>query len=274
MGFWDLGVGDLAAMGVNVSREQRRVLEQGGQVLFITGLLSPYLYELDNKRGVVDQNDEQIYVPQLLYAYSPSQTLPGLRGKTIRAHMDEGGTEWRAWPSYVGEIIERSVTQHDPNEDLSFVRVWDGIPLVTEEDKMIATELFIAATDRIDASVYCELKEISEYQAMGGDVDDLHLALNAADMSYDEVALKTGLSEHQIGNLVLAYDTLLLNDTGPGGYDVDQVTMAPMENYLSAEAARVWTRLVNRRENILAIVNNALPRLQARCFDRSEREYS
>ena len=65
MGFWDVGIGDLEAIGVRVSPEQEHVLQEGGEVLFIKGLFSLYHWYGD-ATGILDQFDQQVYVPQTL----------------------------------------------------------------------------------------------------------------------------------------------------------------------------------------------------------------
>lgn len=284
MGFWDQGVSRLRSMGVPVTQEQQNGLERGGEILVLRGLVSPDLLYDGDCAGVTDQHGEQVYIPQMLHAHPPLATdLPGTHGMALNTWMDrDNRRDWRRWPSYVGEIQERSVDQQTNADGIDVVRVWDGMPLLTAADRELAEELFAAAANRVNSSVYGELCEISDFEnTEGKDMEDLAPAIEGL-ATIVELADHLNLEPDRVETAVTAYEALLL-----GGYltrsrrkeDIAKLLdlqFAPMEAYLpvNSDARRLWSRLVNRRENALAIINTGLRKEQAELFDSLERKYS
>lgn len=275
MGFWDVGIGDLEAIGVRVSEEAAYVLEEGGDVLFVAGLLSPYACYGDDT-GILDQHDKQVYVPRLLTAYPPREQAPGWSDTPANILEDAFGPEWRTWPSFVGEVEERNDYQRSFS-DMTYVRVWDGTPVFTVEDASIADELMAAATARVKNSVYAEFVMLADWESEEAEnsLDNLDLGLDGT-LDLLDLAEFTGTSRAQLDALVSAYDTLLtggyLNRDGSEGRPVQ---FEPMEAYLpvSPSARRAWAQMVARRDNSIEIINCALPRARGKSFAQGEREY-
>lgn len=293
MGFWDQGIAGLKAIGVEVTREQRQALNKGGQVLIIRGLLSPWACYGDDT-GILDQHGAQVYVPQLLDAEpvaTPAQLESGAsldeRNEEevllARDYLDEvHGADWREWPSYIGEIQDRGIGRFAECDWMTYARVWDGTPLVSKADRKAAKKILAAARRRIASSVYEEFCELYEFEAMGeAGWQDLEAVMDDK-VTVEDMAAALETDPNYIEALVRNYNTLLLgNYLTRSTKREDQeklkvVHFTPMEAYLEpgSDAATMWSRLVNRRENALAIINNSLSCDRARQFSRSEKEYS
>lgn len=281
MGFWDVALGDLAAIGVRFSPAEQQVLEEGGEVLFIRGLLSPWAC-MGDATGILDQFGQRVYVPQFLSAFPPkAKALPGwnLDGQSVSALVDsEVGDYWRQWPAYLGVVSERCVDRQAFGDGIAYVRIWDGKPLTCPGDRELAERLFTAASDRINNSAYHQFVVLSEYEASGYAVDELYPVITGEVDVADLVDLDR--DRDYLESMATAYRDLL-----DGGYlsrssdpadhqNLKEVSFEPMEDLLDddLEAVQVWDRMVNRRENALAIIHTALSIRSAANFECLESE--
>ena len=286
MGFWDAGIGGLEASGISVSDDQIDMLEEGGQVLVIKGLLSPFHWYGD-ETGILDQDDNLVYVPLLMEAVAPMSTeLPEWRisGRQIRKFMDDytGDTMWRAWPSYIGEYIQEATESPYGCESFSYARVWDGTPLVSATDRMLAHEIFTAARKRVNDSVYEEFCILTEFESSGSySVSQLDpfLAFESEDVQgledfdeYDPGYMHCVLSAYRD----LLAGNYLTNCDDQDPRDLKDIEFKPMSHYLGwlPEAMVMWERMVSRHENAHAIIRSSLSAKSANHFNIYEGQVS
>lgn len=287
MGFWDAGIGDLEAQGVSVSQNQIDVMEDGGQVLVIKGLLSPYHWYGDES-GILDQYENQVFVPLLMQAVSPLDTeLPnwGIHNNPIRNFMDDytGDSLWRAWPSYIGEYTEAAIDYPYGEESLSYARVWDGTPLVSATDRMLAGEIIKAARKRITDSVYEQFCILSDFESSGNyaisqldpflafEPEDIHALEQFDDYSPDYMFCV--LSAYRD---LLAGNYLTTSDDPKDCINLKDIEFEPMEHYLGwlPEAMVMWNKMVNRHENAMVIIKSSLSSKSANQFQIYEGQVS
>lgn len=275
MGFWDVGVGDLESMGVRVTQEQEAVLEWGGEVMIVRPLLSP-LAIYDDNGGMIDQCGQKVFVPRTMRAYPPRTAgLPWVPAGTPAEYLeDELGADWRSWPSYVGEYIDDPIDQQ-AGEGVQYARIWEGTPLVSEDDKNLATDLWAAAKKRVNDSVYYEYVMLQEFIA-SYDMGCLDKLLDN-ETTAEAVVAGTAVTPEYLSLALGAYVTLLdgryLARTAKDVGRLRPVCFAPMEDYLvcNNEARAMWRRAINRRENTLAIIHTSLSDKHAAHFNREER---
>ena len=287
MGFWDTGITDLGAMGVNVTQAQRLTLEQGGEVLTIRGLLSPWWSQGDSS-PMCDQEGEVVYVPATLSACEPYARMRPDWSRDhaiVREFMDtEYGSDWRTWPSYVGELDE-AIEQRWWNDTLTYVRVWDGIPIMNDMDADAVKRIYRAAQNRLNNSVYYELVDLYEFENSGEySIDDIlplvDLYKEENKEAFDEMVEDiTDLDPDYVHRIVAAVKSLTEGNYvyfGPAAPDhrvMKDCEFASMDHYLVGdyEALAMWRRLVSRRENALNIIGNGLGNTKALLFDNHER---
>jgi hypothetical protein len=265
MGFWDAGIGDLEAMGISVSDDAIDVMEGGGQVLVVKGLLSPYHWYGDES-GMWDQEGVQVFTPVLMDVVSPMATeLPAwqIHDTPIRSFMDDqsGDTMWRSWPSYIGDISEEAIDSPYSGEGLFYARAWDGTPLVSATDRMLAHEIIVAARKRISDSAYEPFCILSGFEADGEySVDDLDPLLEFTADQIRDIHEFDGYDPDYLMCVLQAYKDLVKD----GYLSVEGVTrevvFKPMSHYLDwlPEANFMWERMVNRHENALTIIHSSL----------------
>lgn len=281
-GFWDAHISALEAIGVPVSIDARTVLNEGGRVLVIQHLLSYGACQGDDQ-GMYDQNENEVYIPQLMQAVSPDESQNYLE--------DWYGSTWRQWPSYTGTMEEPCVDLRFWNDSQTFARVWEGLPIMGGHDADIADRLLVAAQSRINDSVYEALCTVLEFETAGEyeytlddllplmdmirgdpdvDIDDLLEFTNADDFGYLKY-VAVCMQDLVSGNFISFRDYNLTSNNQE--VTLNDCEFAPMETYLrdDHEALAVWSRLINRRENALAIITNALPRTRGYQFSQEER---
>lgn len=280
MGFWDAGIGDLEAIGVPVSADIRAVMNEGGRVLVVQHLLS-YGASQGDDNGMFDEGGDEVFIPQLMRARRP---------QVNRKYLEDWyGSAWRQWPSYTGSMEEPCVDLRFWNDEPTYVRAWEGLPILDDHDADVADRLLVAARKRINDSVYEALCTVLDFESDGQcaledllplmdmlagdpdvDVDDLLEYQDADDPGYLKY-VATCMQDLVSGNFI-SFDNYDVTSNHPDQI-LNDCSFAPMEHYLrdDHEALAVWSRLVNRRQNALAIIGNALPRAMAYQFDRSER---
>lgn len=282
MAFWDTGIGDLESMGVTVSAAQHRALHEGGEVLVIQHLLSPSASDGDDS-GMWDQDGEAVFIPQLMVACPPEQAAEDLENWF--------GNTWRSWPSYTGFLEESTVDQRFWNDETTFMRVWEGLPIQDVRDKSIFSRIAMAARERIYNSVYEQICTVYEFDSNGesglsldellplvdmlASEDDPDLSFspeycNEPNQDYLVLVAKT-MKELLEGNY-LSFDNYNVKSNNPNR-PLNDCTFEPMSTYLGDdyEALAVWNRLVNRRENALAVIAGGLSTGRGYLFDHYER---
>lgn len=165
---WDYGFSEVMAAGIDVDREQQRVVEEGGLVLTFHPLLlwAERVYPrggLAPKRHFVDQNDEDIVIPLLFEAEPWTAT-------NIADIENSFGSDYAAacevWPSYIGalkepEFITMVVGPLYDTPDVT--RVWDGFPVDGDDPGLRALEL--AFFDMFHATGITDLLEHYDHTA-------------------------------------------------------------------------------------------------------------
>jgi hypothetical protein len=277
VGFWDAGIGDLEGMGVAVTDEQRDVLLEGGEVLFIGALLSPWYRDGDTS-PMLDQDGEVVYVAQQM------TVSPGDFNEEEISELDNTYNDsWREWPSYVGTVQERSIDQRPwMEEETWYVRIWDGTPIEEGNDD-IAARIFRACSDRINDSIYqavCEFESSDEWFCESPSTEEL-MPFVAAETTMDETLEHFDgydpdetMSAYNMLHLLLTEGYITVDENGllDGSHAIDAM-FKPMAYYLRGdpEALQVWNRLITRREITLEIIEDNLPTRAAQDFDRYER---
>jgi len=277
MVFWDYQIGDLEAIGVRVDPEQIMVLEQGGEVLVIQHLLSPWCWEGDTS-GTDDQNGDPVYIPVRMKACSPldkfTPTWQRTDEDTVANHLDrEHGEQWRLFPSYVG-VVEHRVWEGPGSYDegLDWARVWNGYPVMDQQTLALMEKIEAAARSRLYESFYEQLtmvvewelsaewdsellwEDVSEWERLGLDPDQGMTMRGVFEELYaNRIIARPEASPEEIRNLV-------------------PLQFAPMSDYLreEPEALALWNRMVYRRESSKRKVTQALERSRRSVFEYNE----
>lgn len=162
---WDYGFSELMAAGIDVDREQQRVVEEGGLVLTFHPLLlwaERYPYGAP-KRHFVDQDDEDIVIPVLFEAEPwTDRTVSNIE---MVFGSDYARATW-VWPSYLGSLQEPEFLtmmtglMYDTDD---VVRIWDGVPVDGDDPGLRALEL--AFFDMFNATGITDLLEHYDHTA-------------------------------------------------------------------------------------------------------------
>lgn len=276
---WTHKFSDLLAVGVHIDVEAMHVLDMGGEVLSLEILPAPdsWLYGDGDVWTMADMDGEVVMVPFILKVTNPA--LPFYQGQTmnpvsIADHLEENiGEDWRLFPSYVGE--KTNTATEDPrgmNEYPIPVRIWNAIPLLTEDDKRLANTIVTAHRMMIAVSYYEEL--VTFYQ-MSMELNEGWSDLNIDDLSNEQAIqyweLRTKLA--QKGYIVEDKDgDNRAEDSGwSEGRSID---LDPIEMYLKDLSARqMWSRLRHESRQGANRIFHSVPLDKQSIFIHHEKEY-
>lgn len=277
MGFWDLQLGDLEARGIKIGEMDEKILEEGGRVLHLRHLVSPFSTP-DWINGFFDQNDEPVFVIESLEVHSPNAIIPldapweGRPGISVAQQMDEEcGDGWRKFPTYAAVLEDGDryagpgYSSWDPwrSEKLAPYRFWGCTPLL---DPSVYTSIARSCQLRLQDSLYYEVEHVIGFEAYDDywvDIGTLWKAKNdpalmsAQDVSFiNEWQGHMLIPEEDIDSAVRAYETLIENeivvppwhkDGEP--YDLKPITLKPIEEYLTDPLGREVWRMLNAQRN-------------------------
>lgn len=162
---WTYGSIEFEMLRIGVSQEQLRIVEEGGEVLMITGLPAPEAAAwIDGFEGetATDATGETVMVAGIFEAKALSTVYAGDWATStvisLAEHFeDSAGPDWRRWPTYLGLWTNLSYDEtYYAEEEPQAFRVWSGIP-IDESNRLLAYELVDAQTRMLNASEYYDL---------------------------------------------------------------------------------------------------------------------
>lgn len=191
---WDGGLSDLAAAGVEVTASEEARLYLGGPLMYLRPLGSPmrHCYGYTTARAHYESGSE-VFVPMRITSvapdarYQPTWTSDAM---TVWDYMDHQYMPvWRKWPSYIGVAdLDSLMTLDNPEfpeweraEDLAPFRVWNCVPIASDEDLAAVVRLEEAAQRMLNDSHYWELEFVLITESQG-------------DIDYEEVCVAYGLA--------------------------------------------------------------------------------
>jgi hypothetical protein len=280
---WRNGLDDVVALGINVSRAQRQVINHGGEVLVIQGLPEPGQTStaMREQRPAVDQYGNLLMVCAILYSTPPDTvalprfpdgrsiiTMADLLDQTFSDHLATTFSDhWAYWPSYIGGQKEIPDCFWQNLNRLQCVRVWGGIPIVSPAQRDAAERLTIACRDRIDLSAYEEMDFIKER------AENLDLPIDPELHPGEEIVFDDGDET--------ALDILRdLASVGLWDMKTNQETGAPIQYYAMEEilendltGKRMWNALVAQSRNGARQARAAIPQKKLALYDFLESDF-
>lgn len=150
MGFWDVRLADLEALGEVFTDDEVRVLEEGGRVLHLHPLETP---DVDTYDWCTYADGEVVVLPEIVEVSGLNDVvvnkwhLPGENPMAVAEVLDTtfswrgNRKSWTDYPRYAGVVD----TAHDiwtcRCDDLSAFVYWNCYPLLTQEDEALAEQI-------------------------------------------------------------------------------------------------------------------------------------
>lgn len=273
---WTHKFADLLAVGVHVDVEAIHVLEKGGEILSLEVLPAPdsFLYGDGDIWPMNDHDGDTAMVPFVMKI--DSVDLPYYQGYTknaitIAEQLEENvGEAWRRFPSYVG--MKTNTAIEDPrgtNEYPIPVRVWNAIPLLTEQDRQMASMIVVAHRLMIAVSYYEEL--VAFYQThmeMTEGWSDLNIDDLTDELTLQYWELRTKLAQQ---GYIIEDPELEKEGQWSEGRPID---LDPLDLYLKdLGARRMWAQLRHTSKQCATRVFNSVPLSRQSAFVHNEKEY-
>lgn len=185
MGFWDVRLADLEAVGEVFTEDEVRVLEEGGKVLHLHPLETP---DVETYDWCIRDDGEVVLLPEVCNIIGPLDYLPppwrnydGYVNVQAARYLDDNFGGWRSdrstWtfaPHYAGDVD----TQHDLHgircEEFGAFVYWNCHPLVTAHDVLLAEQIVNAGTTMLDKALWWPVEWICQewYSGDGPDPAD------------------------------------------------------------------------------------------------------
>ena len=269
---WIHRFADLLAIGVHIDVEAMHVLDKGGEVLAIEILPAPdsWLYGDGDLYPMSDHDGNTAMLPYLLKVTPPDQPFDqGWRTDpiSIADYLEkELGDEWRLFPSYTG--VKYDVVVDDPrglDENLMPVRVWNALPLMSEEDRRCAGLILTAHRQLIADSYY---EEVTMFYRMEMEISEGWSDIDLKDMDDEPVKAYWHLRRELAAKGYIAEE-----DDGMWA-EKRAIDFEPIEFYLRDPHARVmWRRLLHESRLAATRVFHAVPKDKQSLFIHNEKEW-
>lgn len=256
---WVHSYSDLRSVGVRVSEQQQFVAENGGRVLIVQRLPAVDICGCGQDHGSpqVMPNGEPMMIPATFAAIDPNDGYSAgwnIKARETVAEALEAnmGQVWRSFPSYIG-VADTQALEEYYEEEPRPVRLWTGLPLMTDAEIALGDAIVAGFTTCIATSPYLAMREL--------------LQMEFAAMEWGEFELddpdEEGAQQYRDLRSALIKDGYVVDastednplDWGPGL----PLEFPPIERFVSPEGLALWRTLLLQSQHGFQAVLGAIP---------------